>query len=252
MNIRATIAVFALGLAFLCAPREQQPSPKDHEQSGKQFQPPITPPVPAAINAPIGQPKSSPQQESTGGEPDDSLIMRLCDALIMNWPLVAIGVPGIWFALRTLKAIEGQTELQGIAFRQWLAIENWQDIPYEDTSGAKAIHIEFEVINPTKFPLTLKSISIKIGETGNTSVFKNSLPPDHHYTAIAFAKVTDEQMQKREEATLVLPIAIAIVYDDVLEKERDYSKNGMLALSKTGVSFHTFHGPGIYMKRKGK
>ena len=124
-------------------------------------------------------------------------------------------------------------------------------MPYIDTSGAKAIHIQFEIINPTKFPLTLKSISTKIGETSNNSVYKNSLPPDHHYTATAFARVTEEQMQKREEATLVVPIAIAIVYDDVLGKERAYPKNGMLAFSKTGgVSFHTFHGPGIYMKRK--
>jgi hypothetical protein len=40
----------------------------------------------------------------------DSLRKQLLDALIANWPLIAIGTPGVWAAYRTLKIIASQAE----------------------------------------------------------------------------------------------------------------------------------------------
>lgn len=143
--------------------------------------------------------------------------------------------------------MEKSVILQETALRQWLAIENWQAMPYKNTRGVTTLHIQFEIISPANSPLTLKRISTKIdGEAADSTVSENLLPPDHHYTAAAYVGITIEQLQKMDEATLVLPVAITIVYEDVLQKERVYPKNGMLAFS---VSFHTFHGPGIYMER---
>jgi hypothetical protein len=38
------------------------------------------------------------------------LCQHLLDALVANWPLVVIGVPGIWIGVRTLKIIQKQTK----------------------------------------------------------------------------------------------------------------------------------------------
>lgn len=38
------------------------------------------------------------------------MVEKLIDALIANWPLVAIGIPGIWAAVVTLRAVRKQTE----------------------------------------------------------------------------------------------------------------------------------------------
>jgi hypothetical protein len=151
---------------------------------------------------------------------------------------------------KSASAMEKSVTLQEVALRQWLAIENWQAMPYINTSRATMLYVQFEVINPTKFPLTLISISTKIGGDGTDSADKNLLPPDHRYMAAAYVGVTEEQMQKRQETTLVLPIAISITYVDILGEKREHPKNGMLAFTKTSTSFFTFRGPGIYMDGK--
>jgi hypothetical protein len=40
----------------------------------------------------------------------NTLYQRLFDALIANWPLVAMGIPSIWYAKRTLDDIREQTK----------------------------------------------------------------------------------------------------------------------------------------------
>ena len=49
-----------------------------------------------------------------------SLCERLFDAVVTNWPLVLVGIGGTWAALRTLRAIERQIEVQIRSERAWI------------------------------------------------------------------------------------------------------------------------------------
>jgi len=52
-----------------------------------------------------------------------SLCKRLFDALVTNWPLVVVGIGGIWAALRTLAAIKRQIEIQISGERAWVLVD---------------------------------------------------------------------------------------------------------------------------------
>ncbi len=56
-------------------------------------------------------------------EPTNSLCKALFDALITNWPLILVGIGGIWAALRTLGTIKRQIEIQISGERSWVLVD---------------------------------------------------------------------------------------------------------------------------------
>lgn len=59
----------------------------------------------------------------TGSDRGNSLCERLIDALVTNWPLVIVGIGGIWAALRTLGTIQRQIEIQISGERAWVLVD---------------------------------------------------------------------------------------------------------------------------------
>jgi hypothetical protein len=101
-----TLVIAAL-MFFLWQPvQEQQQKPKPDSKQGQQLP---SPSVPAATPIP-SKPETTPQQNSSSGQPSESLCDRLADALISNWPLVGIGLLAIVVAWLTLRDIHTQAE----------------------------------------------------------------------------------------------------------------------------------------------
>ena len=109
--MNALLAAALLGLVLGQSVSKHEFSAQKHEQDGKQR--PSPPTVPAPVPAQVSQPAPSPKQEGSQSEHEDSFRKRFLDALVSNWPLVVIGIPGIWAALWTLQAINRQTATVG-------------------------------------------------------------------------------------------------------------------------------------------
>jgi hypothetical protein len=91
-----------------------------------------------------------------------------------NIALVVVGGFGIRIAINTLKNVARQTKamedsikLQEAAYYQWVDVANWEVTDIENSTFT----IEFDVVNPTGFPLTLK---------GSYISFKNIQPETKH------------------------------------------------------------------------
>ncbi|MHB8485996.1 MAG: hypothetical protein ACYDCM_09740 [Candidatus Acidiferrales bacterium] len=107
-------------VAVLLMPVQQTGSkkaanPYQHTQPIKQNQAtPSAPALPTVIDK--GQTASAQNQADSKRQKNSGLWERLLDALIANWPLVLVGIGGIWAALATLRVIQRQIDLQDREF----------------------------------------------------------------------------------------------------------------------------------------
>jgi LEA14-like dessication related protein len=90
--------------------------------------------------------------------------------------LVYVGWRGVRAALRTLRAVEKQAELQSRsidlqerALQQWVDIGNWQTTPinisrdqYGKETLVEELIVQTEIVNPTNFPLALPNAEIDL------------------------------------------------------------------------------------------
>jgi hypothetical protein len=97
-------------------------------------------------------------------------------ASIATAVLVLIGIGGVCAAIRTLRAIEDQgkhmerqgalmerqLQLQEAAMTQWVLFSNWKDTVISRQGplapATKELGIEFEIANPSNYPLTLTGV----------------------------------------------------------------------------------------------
>jgi hypothetical protein len=116
-----------------------------------------------------------------------------------EWALVIVGIATFlvigWQAWETRRAVEvsqksalateRSVKLQEAISRQWVNIENWSaNAPNYFTGKTEAkLQVFFDVINPTKMPLTLDRIVVQINGTPFTIFHRNALAPDKKYTA---------------------------------------------------------------------
>lgn len=203
----------------------------------------------------VGNVTSGPDSTHADNSQKEPLYERFWDALIANWPLVVIGVPTILAALRTLNAIKRQGDLQEVALKQWVKMQNWRGLFYIHENGTKYLHIEFDVANPTKLPLTLGGISVTIDGRPNEIQRRSFIPPDDFAVVAIDFKLTEEQFVKWqgnqwEGQKLMLRIDGLAVYTDALQKVRPQQFGGFLLCShKSGVEFCRYHGGNLYMKQ---
>jgi hypothetical protein len=163
-----------------------------------------------------------------------------------EWALVAVGIATlvlIWYqareTARTTKAMRASTELQEVRLRQWVQLRNWQNTRRVsgDASEQRTLDIEFEIVNPTKMPLSLRSIRVSIGQQRTEHDETIVMVPDEAYTYILPIALDLEQDKQYCEAKLVFAVRGSIVSVDALGKWRDQSFTGLLACNKTGTMF---------------
>ena len=265
--------IAALVLSVWHVIQKQQLKPKPATQQSQQLP---SPSVPAPAPVP-SKPESAPQQNGSSGKSSESLCDRLADAFISNWPLVGIGLIGIFVAWLTLKDIHSQAKetakatqatalaaqatqksaeaaeksvkLQEAALRQWLDIENWKAIPWMREGGTLSLNVQFDVVNPTDLPLTLDSVLIMFGEQGNKIDRKNLIPPKKSKPVVTTVPITEEQLLKWEDLKeLNFMIGGYVQFIDALEKTQVQPFSGMIACSKKGgVRFIPPYGSGLYI-----
>jgi hypothetical protein len=183
-----------------------------------------------------------------------------------EWVLVFVGAVTAAFigwqsyeTRKAAKATEKSVRLQEVNLRQWVAIENWKAIPYIPEGGAWDLHVQFDVVNPTKLPLTLNSVLVTFschgcGDQGGKIGRKNLVPPGKGHPVVTSLKITEEQLVKWEDLEeLVFIVNGSVEFEDVLKKVRNQPFSGLIACSKKGgVRYIPPYGSGVYITDIGK
>ena len=163
----------------------------------------------------------------------------LAPANIPNVLLVLAGFLGIFAAFGTLKAIQEQTEatkrsveLQEVLNQQWLILEKWTaSAPifldgWDSSPLLKAeeatLEIGFEIVNPTKMPLTLEHMEIVLNGQSEVRIFRHVLAPDRSYPVHFKITLRDASLVQYSEGRFNLVVDGKIAYIDAFEKKRDY------------------------------
>ena len=136
--------------------------------------------------------------------------------------LVALGgIYAIWkqteATARSAKAAEDNIKLQEAAQRQWVNLEKWQAQPVN--TSRILLGIFFDIVNPTKVPLTLHYVTTKTAD-GNTnrSILERLLTPGNPYVHGATYEITENQMELFEQNKLVLRIECVVLFADAFGK----------------------------------
>jgi hypothetical protein len=120
-----------------------------------------------------------------------------------EWPLVIVGIftlLAIWYqareTARATKAMQKSVQLQEIELRQWVDITNWRS-EVRTVQNETILEIYFDVVNPTKIPITLIAVSITIGGQRSDSGGRTLLAPNNPHTASTSFRFNKEQEEAR-------------------------------------------------------
>lgn len=207
------------------------------------------------------QPNAPNKADGNANKPPSYLRRLIAPENLPNLVLCIIGIAGVIAAICTLRTIGRQTaateraaeatrksvELQEVALRQWVTIDNWKSLVFLPEDGGLSLHVQFDVTNPTDLPLTLDYAFIMLGDQGGKAGRSNLIPPKKSHPVITTVKITEEDRLKREQTELVFIVNGYIKFVDALEKDRSQEFGGVIGCSKTGVRFIPPYGPGIYI-----
>jgi hypothetical protein len=161
-----------------------------------------------------------------------------------SWALVAIGaltLLAIWKQVReSVKATQSMCEsvkLQETALRQWVDIASWSIRREIREDGRKMLYIAFDIVNHTKLPVTLESVTISVGGDRLDSKAKNALNPDNNFRVDTFILLSEDQDAHYLGNRLILPVRGDVAFIDVLTKCRHHPFGGLLVCNRQGVEF---------------
>lgn len=146
-----------------------------------------------------------------------------------NWALVLIaGATGwaVWKQAKesanATKAMRESIELQEVQFRQWVEIGDWENATgyLQPTVKQALIVVRCKVGNTTKFPLTLKAITI--GRNGKSDTFNPNIliPPNEGHPTDIPVDIEIADLQEYWRNGYKFGVSIDLVYEDVLRRDR--------------------------------
>lgn len=178
--------------------------------------------------------------------------------VIFTGTLVAVGGIGAGLAYKTLRAIGHQGELmsgqltamQGqlavmdgqlaLAARQWVAINKWTAAVRTKEKGAVEVTIGFDIVNPTRLPLTLEMVETKSKNIAVASKGKISLIPDGAYRFHTIFPLPHETVQEFVESdSLTLPVQITVWFSNELKMPQEQYFSGVLLYGNDLNGEHT-------------
>lgn len=156
-----------------------------------------------------------------------------------NLILCVIGIAGVFAALRTLEVVRRQTDatqksvtLQEAAMKQWVVLQNWTYSKREDADGSKLLSINFDIVNPTDWRMTLLTTKLRIKQRESMSRHSVVLAPNTPYRMIIpNLTVTDE---KEPERGFVFVLFGAVDYLDCFEKQQSQIFGGLVRCAADG------------------
>lgn len=158
--------------------------------------------------------------------------------------LAVVSILGICVAIKTLKALKLQTRimarqtvatrvaaqaaeksvrLQEVAMRQWVKTSDWDANKIRIFSTMKDIplQITFNIINQTKMPLTLQSITYNAeGKTFSFGALDLLGPDDTHQVKIPLLLTDPKKVQAYAREEFTVSISGSITYMDAFENLR--------------------------------
>lgn len=223
----ALVATVVLAFAVYFAPRcKAEQRPPEIAQSTQSQNP--TPPAP-----PVGREGATANNYSYYNQPP-------AGDTAPQWILVIVGfvTAGFicWQALETRRAaqatqdsvghMEQSVKLQELAFAQWVIADNWQaGYPQVSGGGVGYMHVTFDIVNQTKFPLTLQSVKAKVldsdSEIGDSK--PHFLPPDGKHRFGIHVGIKDAKASSLggiEFSPFLEIINVFVEYDGVLKKRQ--------------------------------
>jgi hypothetical protein len=173
-----------------------------------------------AGNIPIDQQASEQQTIAAACEPNGYLCRLFSAAILPSTLLVFVGIGGILAAMRTLRAIEMQANLQKTAMRQWIDTGNWTQGPQYDNGILTEIGVQIPIVNGTSYPLTLSSV---VGTLNGAELIRSIgteiAPKGDHMVSFAIRPESHDVFEYNRDR-FILVIECLVTYIDVLEKRR--------------------------------
>ena len=152
------------------------------------------------------------------------------------------------------KATRDSIDVQKAAYRQWITIENWRadDVPAL-CEGAEAalVNIRFDILNPTKFPLTIRRIITQRQDPTplppRTLHTTKRLAPDERYllkaTVCFERKVMEPYLEGR--GALFAMVGVSVGFEDVLGDGQEDTFGRYCWLGKSGDNSFDPYEPGV-------
>jgi hypothetical protein len=152
--------------------------------------------------------------------------------IVLTGCLVGVGIVtliAVWVqAIETRKSaqeIRKSVDLQKAAFAQWVITDNWEGGgTYPSAAGGYFMTIKFNIVNPTKFRLSLHSLTVSVLDGNGWSIRRadnrpDFLPPDGHYPASIAVRLKDAKRGAHGGLELSRSeriINVSVEYADVL------------------------------------
>lgn len=143
-----------------------------------------------------------------------------------NWALVLVAaITGFavgWQARETAKSAEAtqrSVELQEVLNQQWLEFENWKimDGGTEAEIGT-VILISFDIVNPTKMPLTISGYSVSVKGQDTSVQFARTIAPAKSYSVKLDRLLEGKESEDYNAGKLILPLTCSVPYIDAFTK----------------------------------
>jgi hypothetical protein len=248
--MKLLIALALLALVIPVHGQEERPEAASTEDKAKATSDSASPTQ--QVVSVVSQPDSNAQDNRARSHPQGYFVRLFSPENLPSMGLLIAGIVGIGIATRTLNAIKEQANLMKAAYRQWLRIENWRaDEPMIAEGAELALaEIRFDILNPTKFPLTIRMITVQRQDITlpPTSLYTNKcLAPDERYwgsTRVSFErKAIESYVEGRGK--LFAMIGVRIGFNDVLGDWQEDTFGRYCWMSKTsGNSFDPYE-PGV-------
>ena len=207
---------------------EQAYQAKDNQGDTKQS---VNTPAAGNKGPPVPRPSSQKEQKGPDDETNHSDWCKYLLAPVFdNWANLAITAWGILILINQTKATRKAAEaardsvlLQQTGMQQWIDIKEWKAW---FTSDAKtSLTIQFDIVNPTNFPLTIEAFEISFNLPG--IITQHPLPTDFRLTPgnpqtvfVIFPITQREANAFRSAERLVIRITIASIHTDMGPNER--------------------------------
>jgi hypothetical protein len=118
-----------------------------------------------------------------------------------------------------LEAMWASMELQEIALQQWVDLDNWRTNYRVRKDGSKELEVCFDIVNPTKLPLTLEAVTTTIANHTFATASRNFVAPNKTYTVNVTIPLSDEDAERFLGSTLVLSVRGDIAYSSDVHKD---------------------------------
>jgi hypothetical protein len=145
-----------------------------------------------------------------------------------TWAIILTFLAIVWQSSETRKSADAARDsikLQELGYTQWVNLQNWRVSNFGPvTSDGVHVNVNFDIINPTKLPLTVTKVTVlpAIGADRSVAIgIPNYLAPGKDYSSGLNVHLPDARVDSSGEIAFT-PLGqtsrILVEYEDILTK----------------------------------